>query len=171
MPQRLTRTDTVSLLCIFCFRNHYSIPLSTWDRMSRPGLACVDCAGWSGSIHYAESIMLGFLAGRLICSMVSMSMSWWSRACVLVHYGSINNYSDQKTNKNIKIGIYRSELLGWTRILYFDIGRGSRIHQTDGPRLRDAVTSKPSMTWGDIRFYLEWRLVGTTQLIAFLKRH
>ena len=28
--------------------------------MGRPGLACVDCAGGSGSIHYAESIMLVF---------------------------------------------------------------------------------------------------------------
>ena len=27
MPRRLTPTDTFSLLWIFCFRNHYSIPL------------------------------------------------------------------------------------------------------------------------------------------------
>ena len=26
--------------------------------MFRPGLACANCAGWSGSIYYAESIML-----------------------------------------------------------------------------------------------------------------
>ena len=48
MPRRLTWTDTFRLLWIFCFRNHYSIPLSSWDGMCRPGLAC---AGWSGSIH------------------------------------------------------------------------------------------------------------------------
>ena len=28
--------------------------------MGRPGLACVDCAGGSGSIHYAESILSVF---------------------------------------------------------------------------------------------------------------
>ena len=28
MPQRLNRTDTFRLLWIFCFRNHYSLPLS-----------------------------------------------------------------------------------------------------------------------------------------------
>ena len=27
MPRKLTRTDTVRLLRVFCFRNHYSIPL------------------------------------------------------------------------------------------------------------------------------------------------
>ena len=61
MPWRLTRTDTFRLLWIFCFMNHYSIPLSPWDGMYRPGLAWADCAGWSWSIHYAESIMLVFL--------------------------------------------------------------------------------------------------------------
>ena len=60
MPRRLTRTDTFRLLWIFCFRNHYFTPLSTWDGMFRPGLACADCAGWSGSIHYADPIMLVF---------------------------------------------------------------------------------------------------------------
>ena len=61
MPRRLTRTGNFHLLWIFCFRNHYSIPpLYPWDRMCRPGLACADCAGWSGSIHYAESMMLVF---------------------------------------------------------------------------------------------------------------
>ena len=64
MPRRLTQIDTFRLLWIFCFRNYYSIPLSPWDRMCQPRLACKDCAGWSGSIHYAESIM--FLLIRLI---------------------------------------------------------------------------------------------------------
>ena len=59
-PPRLTRTDTFHLLWIFCFRHHYSIPVSPWDGMCRPGLACADCAGWSGSIHYEEVIMLVF---------------------------------------------------------------------------------------------------------------
>ena len=58
IPRRLTRIDTFCLLWIFCFRNHYSLPLLLWDGMCRSGLACADCAGWSGSIHYAESIML-----------------------------------------------------------------------------------------------------------------
>ena len=54
------RIDTFRLLWIFCFRNNYSIPLSPWDRMCHPGSVCTDCAGWSGSIHYAEAIMLVF---------------------------------------------------------------------------------------------------------------
>ena len=60
MPCRLNRTDTVRILWIFCLRNHSSIPLSPWDGIGRPGLACANCAGWSGSIHYAESIMFVF---------------------------------------------------------------------------------------------------------------
>ena len=39
MPRRLTRTDTVRLLWIFCFRNHYSIPLSLWDGICRPEIS------------------------------------------------------------------------------------------------------------------------------------
>ena len=66
MPRRLTRIDTFRLLWIFCFRNHYSIPLSTWNGMCRPGLACADCAGWSGSIHYAEAIMCFLRDGSYI---------------------------------------------------------------------------------------------------------
>ena len=62
MPRRLTRSDTFRLLWIFCLRNHCSIPLSPWDGMCRTGLAC---AGWSGLIHYAESIMLFFIVERL----------------------------------------------------------------------------------------------------------
>ena len=30
------------------------------DGMCRPGSVCADCAAWSGSIHYAEAIMLVF---------------------------------------------------------------------------------------------------------------
>ena len=56
MPRRLTRIDTFRLLWIFCFRNHYSIPLrrnmSAW--MSLCGLRRLICHN------------LGFLAGRLI---------------------------------------------------------------------------------------------------------
>ena len=37
IPRRLTRTDFFRLLWIFCFRNHYSIPLSPWDGICRPG--------------------------------------------------------------------------------------------------------------------------------------
>ena len=58
--RRLTRRDTLSLLWIFCSRNHYTIPLSTWDGMCLPRLAYADCEGWSGSIHYADAIMLVF---------------------------------------------------------------------------------------------------------------
>ena len=60
MPRRLIREDTFRLLWIFCFRNRYSKPLSPCYRMCQPGLACADCAGWSGSIHWTESIMLVF---------------------------------------------------------------------------------------------------------------
>ena len=60
MLRRLTWTDNVRLLKIFCFRNHYSLPPSPWDGMCRHGLACVDCVCWSGLIHYAEAIMLVF---------------------------------------------------------------------------------------------------------------
>ena len=39
----------------------YSIPLSPWDEICRSGSVCVDCAGWSGSINYAEAMMFVFL--------------------------------------------------------------------------------------------------------------
>ena len=57
MPRRLTRADTFCLLWIFCFRNHYSIPLSPRNGMCRPGLACAYCIV---SIHFADTIMLVF---------------------------------------------------------------------------------------------------------------
>ena len=38
MPCRFTQIDTFCLMLIFCFRNHYSIPLSPWDKMCRRGL-------------------------------------------------------------------------------------------------------------------------------------
>ena len=55
MSRRLTRTDNVRLRWIFCIRDNYSIPVSPWDG---------DCAGWSGSIHYEEAIMLVFSWNR-----------------------------------------------------------------------------------------------------------
>ena len=54
------------LLRIFCFMNHYSIPLSPRDGMFRSGLACVDRTGWSGSIRYLESVMLVFVVEQLM---------------------------------------------------------------------------------------------------------
>ena len=60
MPRKPTRTDTFRLLWIFCFGNHKSIPVSPWNGMCRSGSVCADCAGWSGSIHYAEAILFGF---------------------------------------------------------------------------------------------------------------
>ena len=60
MPRELIRIYTFRLLWIFCFMNHYFIPLSSRDGMRRPGSVCADCAGWSGSIYYAEAIMLVF---------------------------------------------------------------------------------------------------------------
>ena len=46
------------ILFIYCFRITYSTPLSSWDGICQSGLACTDCTGRSGSIHYAEFIML-----------------------------------------------------------------------------------------------------------------
>ena len=60
MPLRLTRTLTLLHLWIFCFRTRYSIPQSLWYGIWRPGLACANCAGWYGLIHFAESTMLVF---------------------------------------------------------------------------------------------------------------
>ena len=60
MPLRLIRADAFHLQWIFCFKNHYFIHLSPWDGKCRPGLACADCAGWSGSILYAGTIMMVF---------------------------------------------------------------------------------------------------------------
>ena len=60
MSHRYIRMDAFHLLWIFCFRNHYSIPLSRRDGTCRPGSICADSKGWSGSIHYAESIMFRF---------------------------------------------------------------------------------------------------------------
>ena len=58
MPRKLTRID--NFLWIFFFRNHYSIPLSPLDGMCRPVSVCVDYAGRSGSIQYAEAMMFVF---------------------------------------------------------------------------------------------------------------
>ena len=60
MPRRLTRIENSRQLWIFWFRSQYSIPLFPWDGMCRPGSVCADCAGWSESIHYAETTMLVF---------------------------------------------------------------------------------------------------------------
>ena len=48
--RRIFTTEIFRLLLIFCFRNHYSLPLSTLDGIDWPGLA------WS--IHYPDTIML-----------------------------------------------------------------------------------------------------------------
>ena len=59
MPRRLSR-KTLFASCGFSVSGviHYtSIP---WDEMCWPGLACADCAGWSGSIHYTKSTMFVF---------------------------------------------------------------------------------------------------------------
>ena len=50
ISRRLTRTDTFRLLWLYYFRNHYSLPLSLWNGICRPGLACADFAGWFESI-------------------------------------------------------------------------------------------------------------------------
>ena len=55
MLRRLTRTDVFCLLWILCFRSHITLYLYLPTECF--GLAC---AGWSGSIYYAESIMLFF---------------------------------------------------------------------------------------------------------------
>ena len=75
MPCRLTRIDTFWLLWIFCFRNHYSIPLSAGDGMCRPRSVCADCAGWSDSIHCAEAIMLVFSRDSS-CNFKVNTLSW-----------------------------------------------------------------------------------------------
>ena len=53
MPHRRIQTDTFRLLWIFCFRNHYTIPLSHWNRMCWPGLACASPLCWfsRGTAH------------------------------------------------------------------------------------------------------------------------
>ena len=78
MPRRLTRVDTFRLLWIFCFRNHYSISLSPWDGMYRPGSVCSDCAGWSGSLHYAEAILLVFSrdGSNVLCVTKWIDLLW-----------------------------------------------------------------------------------------------
>ena len=53
MPSRLNHRENVRLLWSFCFRNHSSTPLYPWYGMCRPVSACVNCADWSWSIHYA----------------------------------------------------------------------------------------------------------------------
>ena len=52
--------------------------------MCRPGLACANCAGWSGSIHYSESIMLvsswngSYITYmRLFETVVNVCRFWW----------------------------------------------------------------------------------------------
>ena len=60
IPRRLTRTETVHLLWIFCFRNHYSVPLSPLRRNVSAQISL--CGLWRliRAIHNAEAIMLVF---------------------------------------------------------------------------------------------------------------
>ena len=61
--RRLTRIDTFRRLWIFCFRNHYSIPLSPREGMCRPGLACTD---WTAQADL----------GRYITQAIMLVISW-----------------------------------------------------------------------------------------------
>ena len=113
MPRTLTRKDSFRLLGIFCFGNHYSIPLSTpCDGICLPGLAWAVCAGWCGSINHAETILLVFScngsytyyiyvpgcivnAGRtygdalIICG-VYLIIYYWNLACSIIYYLILN---------------------------------------------------------------------------------
>ena len=102
MPRRLTRTDTFRLLWIFFFRNHYSISQSPWDGMCRPGLAWVDCAGLSGSIHYAESIMLIFLVKRLIYRITYKKRKVFSEKNILLYNEGYKCIRQRKTYTVLK---------------------------------------------------------------------
>ena len=77
MPRRLTRTYTFRLLWIFCFRNHYSIPLSPLYGVCRPGSFCADCTVWSGSIYYAEVILFVLSRNGSFVFVTVMSLSLW----------------------------------------------------------------------------------------------
>ena len=76
MPRRITRTDKFRLLLIFCFRSHYSIHQFPWDGICRSRLACVNCTGWSGSIHYADTLYW-FSRGTALTILCEASLAMW----------------------------------------------------------------------------------------------
>ena len=98
MPRRLTRIDTFRLLWIFCFKNHYSIPLSPWDEMCRPGSVCADIKTLSYTRHIILEPRLAKYAIMtwmtvIHCRQYCINSSWSSRHvfCMLGGHLSITN--------------------------------------------------------------------------------
>ena len=67
MPRMLTQTDNLRLQLIFCFRNHYSIPLSPLKRnvSARISLRGLHRLIWLDALRRDHNV--GFLVERLIC--------------------------------------------------------------------------------------------------------
>ena len=70
-PRRLIRADTFRLRGIEVWINYSWNRKSTGGEKCLSGLACAAYLGWSGSILNAESIMLVFLAERLMLCFLS----------------------------------------------------------------------------------------------------
>ena len=60
MQRRLIRIDTFCLLCIFCFRNHYSIPLS------RKVSARISLLNWVDTLRRSHNVLAGRLTYTLM---------------------------------------------------------------------------------------------------------
>ena len=104
MPRRFTRIDTFRLLWIFCFRNQYSISLSPWDGMCRQGSVCADGAGWSGSTHYAEGIMLVFSPD------VSYTKKWKiSISLIIINYYFLSQHFQKTSASEASESVYMRE--------------------------------------------------------------
>ena len=83
MPSRLTRIDTVRLLWNFCFRNHYSIPLSPCDGMCRTGSVCANGSYIKANLIFGCSdydIKLdGLLWSFPLTSNIHTRITWWQK--------------------------------------------------------------------------------------------
>ncbi len=66
---------------VFCFRNHYSIPLLLMSGKCRPGWIRVGCADWSGPVLCADAALLIFSRNdynrdvRAFSAMISMRVT------------------------------------------------------------------------------------------------
>ena len=61
MLRRLTRTDTFRLLWIFCFRNHYSVPLR-WNVMARISLHRLHRQIWVDTLRRVYNVFFRGMA-------------------------------------------------------------------------------------------------------------
>ena len=87
-----------------CYFSHFRLKttlwtLSPWYGTCRPGSVCADCAVWSGSIHYAEAIMLVFSRDGSCVTCIDGQMSFLflatlKRMCICLYGEQWRFWSD-----------------------------------------------------------------------------